>query len=108
MEMCYDGALVMPSSYAVMDSEEMTYVEGGGTVSVYVSKRAVEQFITVGAGAAVGLVCAALTSNPYISIVAGMFAALVVDYVLHNVWKPRAINFSLNRTWLPNYKFTYR
>lgn len=29
MEMCYDGALVMPSSYAVMDSKEMTYVEGG-------------------------------------------------------------------------------
>ena len=29
MEMCYDGALVMPSSYAVMDAEEMTYVEGG-------------------------------------------------------------------------------
>ena len=27
MEMCYDGALVMPSSYAVMDEEEMTYVE---------------------------------------------------------------------------------
>lgn len=30
MEMCYDGALVMPSNYAVMDEEEMTYVEGGG------------------------------------------------------------------------------
>ena len=29
MEMCYDGALVMPSSYAVMNEEEMTYVEGG-------------------------------------------------------------------------------
>lgn len=29
MEMCYDGALVMPSSYAVMDEDEMTYVEGG-------------------------------------------------------------------------------
>lgn len=29
MEMCYDGALVMPSSFAVMDEEEMTYVEGG-------------------------------------------------------------------------------
>ena len=28
MEMCYDGALVMPSSYAVMDEEEMMYVEG--------------------------------------------------------------------------------
>lgn len=29
MEMCYDGALVMPSSYAAMSDEEMTYVEGG-------------------------------------------------------------------------------
>ncbi|MFR3037944.1 MAG: hypothetical protein ACLTLY_03975 [Agathobacter rectalis] len=30
MELCYDGALVLPSSYAVMDEEEMTYSEGGG------------------------------------------------------------------------------
>lgn len=30
MDMCYDGALVMPSNYAVMSEEEMTYVEGGG------------------------------------------------------------------------------
>ncbi len=29
MEMCYDGALVMPSSYALMDEDEMCYVEGG-------------------------------------------------------------------------------
>lgn len=29
MEMCYDGALVMPSHYAVMDEDEMMYVEGG-------------------------------------------------------------------------------
>ena len=27
--MTYDGALVMPSSYAVMNEEEMCYVEGG-------------------------------------------------------------------------------
>lgn len=33
MNMCYDGALVMPSSYAIMDEEEMTYVEGGGTTT---------------------------------------------------------------------------
>lgn len=31
MEMCYDGALVMPSSYAVMSEDEMSYVEGGVT-----------------------------------------------------------------------------
>lgn len=35
MEMTYDGMLVMPSSYAVMDEEEMTYVEGGGTKTYY-------------------------------------------------------------------------
>lgn len=34
MEMCYDGALVMSSSYAVMDEEEMTYVEGDGTLGL--------------------------------------------------------------------------
>ena len=33
MEMCYDGALVMPSNYAVMDEDEMIYVEGGRTTS---------------------------------------------------------------------------
>ena len=29
MEMCYNGALVMPSYYASMDEEEMMYLEGG-------------------------------------------------------------------------------
>lgn len=29
MEMCYDGALVMPMNCVVMDEEEMTYVDGG-------------------------------------------------------------------------------
>ena len=33
MELCYDGALVLPSSYAVMDEEEMTYLEGGNCKS---------------------------------------------------------------------------
>lgn len=29
MEMCYNEALVMPSNYVVMDSNEMEYVDGG-------------------------------------------------------------------------------
>jgi hypothetical protein len=33
MEMCYNGALAMPSSYAVMNDDEMIYVEGGKTIS---------------------------------------------------------------------------
>ena len=36
MEMCNNGALIMPSSYAVMNEEEMTYVEGGK--SIYLTK----------------------------------------------------------------------
>lgn len=35
MEMCYDGALVMPSSYAMMTEDEMTYVEGGAETEGY-------------------------------------------------------------------------
>lgn len=29
MEMCYNGALVMPSNYAVISNDEMEYVEAG-------------------------------------------------------------------------------
>ena len=29
MKNCYDGVLAMPQSYAVMDEEEMTYLNGG-------------------------------------------------------------------------------
>ena len=35
MEMYYDGALVMPKNYAVVDEEEMTYVEGGRGCLIY-------------------------------------------------------------------------
>lgn len=29
MEMCYNGTLVMPKTYAVVSNEEMTYIDGG-------------------------------------------------------------------------------
>lgn len=29
MEMTYDGALIMPSNYAILDEDEMAYIEGG-------------------------------------------------------------------------------
>ncbi len=37
--MVYDGTLVMPTSYAVMDFEELTYVDGGGTFKVQVGEN---------------------------------------------------------------------
>ena len=39
MEMCYNGALVMPSNYAVVNDNEMEYVEGGGTTYLKIGKN---------------------------------------------------------------------
>ena len=33
MEMCYNGAMVMPSSYAIISNDEMEYVDGGFYIS---------------------------------------------------------------------------
>lgn len=29
MEMCYNGAMVMPSNYAIISNDEMEYIDGG-------------------------------------------------------------------------------
>ena len=56
MDMCYDGALVLPSSYAVMDEEEMCYTEGG--IAVTTVATIVGTVITIyGATYAGGTVC---------------------------------------------------
>jgi len=33
MEMCYNGNLVMPKNYAVVDNDEMEYIDGGASFS---------------------------------------------------------------------------
>lgn len=58
MDMCYDGALVLPSSYAVMDEEEMCYTEGGIAVTTVQQLYIVGTVITIyGATYAGGTVC---------------------------------------------------
>jgi hypothetical protein len=47
MEFCYDGALVMPSNFVVVENDEMEYVDGGGSYSVspiYLSRTACSVF----------------------------------------------------------------
>ena len=51
MKMSYDGTLAMPSSYAMMDEEEMSYVEGGISLPTYAT------------GVALDLVIAAIVSG---------------------------------------------
>ena len=52
MVMTYDGALVMPSSYAVMNEEEMTYVEGGIKIATWVGTAVIDAAVTVAFGGA--------------------------------------------------------
>ena len=64
MDMCYDGALVLPSSYAVMNEEEMTYLEGGAkklicTISATQCNRLAAQ--TAIAGGLITLLCGITT-----------------------------------------------
>lgn len=91
MEMTYGGALVMPSSYAVMDEEEMMYLEGG--FGIYLKNHQVADLIlgfmcaystiprVVAAGAlVVSTACSAATSK-IISLAGSLFGATVGSFV---------------------------
>jgi hypothetical protein len=66
MDLCYDGALVMPSNYALMNEEEMTYVEGGGTLTfgITISKNSmiIGLLSAIGGALTVAKATAALTA----------------------------------------------
>ena len=47
--LCYDGALVMPREFAVMDEEEMTYTEGGKTIAYRIHYAATSGAMTAAA-----------------------------------------------------------
>ena len=51
MEICCNGELVMPKSYAAMGEEEMTYVEGGAIYTVNLTAQQCADIAAYGAGA---------------------------------------------------------
>jgi hypothetical protein len=68
MEMCYDGALILPRNYVLMDEEEMTYVEGGFRLKSSTFAFIIDTSITVisalcGIGSAVGMIREILRRN---------------------------------------------
>ena len=75
-EMCYNGILVMPDSYVVIDEEEMTYVEGGAFYGVNLSADMCKQLadglnvnaIIIGT---LGTVLSLLTLIPGASVLVG-------------------------------------
>lgn len=47
MEMCYSGALVMPSSYSLLSDMDMMYLEGGKTYSKTYSYSGAKNILSV-------------------------------------------------------------
>lgn len=122
MELCYDGALVMPSNYAMMNEDEMTYVDGGGRIYFHMSKSTLVNIVSSafgymgkaqgGALGAVIGVAAATAIGPYAGAVVGAIAGLVLADLLG--WACGGISAALinkygsdisleaNRWFLPN------
>ena len=84
MTMTYDGALVMPSSYAVMNEEEMTYTEGGKFIS---KSKCIEGLAVIGMSPST-YITAALTYTlakcliKKVCIALGGAAGAVVSFIL--------------------------
>lgn len=70
MEMCYDGALVMPSNYAVMNEDEMMYVEGG-----FSAKSLVQTVVAAGLTAFLGY----CVKSSLVGTVIGLCASSVIN-----------------------------
>ena len=101
MEMYYEGALVMPSSYSVMDDEEMTYVEGGGTVKFIASTKTMKIIANATAttlGTAIGGMFSAASGQwwtvAFAASVSGALCAAITNCVMNLSGGYRAFNYS--------------
>lgn len=106
MDMCYNEALVMPSSYAVMDEEEMTYVEGGGTVKVIASASTVRTLCRAGV-ALIGALIGEVFGGPVLArLLSGALATLIYDFIIDVCGITyKAINVKFTKSIFPNITF---
>ena len=106
MDMCYDGTLVLPSSYAVMDEEEMIYLEGGGTVRVIASKSTVRTICRAGVALLSSLIAEAFGGPILARLISGALSTLVFDFILDRCgYKYKAIDAKFTRSIFPNVTF---
>lgn len=75
MELCYEGALVMPSSYMVMDEDEMCYMEGGKFIGVNLSAQQCADIATTLSVLGISFTITSLASG-LIGLIPGLQAAL--------------------------------
>ncbi|RDY33213.1 hypothetical protein [Lachnotalea glycerini] len=102
MEMTYDGALVMPSGCAMMNEEEMTYVEGGGTITVTASKETVKAI----AEGSVSVTALAISGLLGVGVLASLISTKVAPIIYKHILKIcgvkyQAINDSFSVAGVP-------
>ena len=111
MEMCYDGALVMPSNYAVMNEDEMTYVDGGVSarirwwgIQITLTGRDAEGLCwALGFGSGAAWLAAELHAPTVVGGIAwGVIAAslAVATSAVGGInWLKKGKGFTFNRNW---------
>ena len=130
MEMTYNGTLMMPANYAVVNEEEMTYVEGGGTAYVKVGNNsfvihalaalggAGSRWAMTAALDAIGVTIATsielgtagagtLFAGAFILAWGGIVSHLVSAAVTYGIYSLRGKKFKVaSGWWCPNKTFT--
>ena len=108
MDMCYEGALVMPRSYAVMDEEEMTYVEGGGTITVKASADTVRTICRSGA-ALIGTAVGMAFGGPILAqLLSGCITTIIYDAIIDICGvKYKSFNFKAPSTIPPQFDLPF-
>lgn len=76
MEMCYEGTLAMPSNYVVMDSEEMSYAEGGAVLT-YTDSRNILAAIAINPTTIVAIGVSIVVAKRIVSRVAAVMGGVV-------------------------------
>lgn len=116
MEMCYDGALVMPSNYVEMHEDEMIYTDGGWSSTVFANniRGAIRKFsevsriIRISSGLGVGYYAklCAMSAKSIITVYGATIskAAWIVGGVVAGIIATAAISTGIyylgnNRCW---------
>lgn len=118
----------MPAKYAVVNEEEMTYVEGGGTLSITITKGTICNAIgalggvatkagltAIFSSAAVGVATAIELGTAgtgtliaglilyYGSTAAAAIAGMVVKKIASGVYTGGDLSWSVTKSWIPNW-----
>ena len=104
MEMCYNGALVMPSNYAIVNDNEMEYVEGGGTLAITLKKEFLRDFVTASCsaiGIIIGTIIVGGSSAGTAAVVGGAIGG-ALGWIIGGTLSRKFINKDLKfSVWVP-------